>query len=47
MKTDGVENFKFQVIEECNREDLNKKEKYWIEFYKTDDFGYNMTKGNR
>ena len=47
MKKDGVENFKFQLIEKCNREDLNNKEKYWIEFYKTNDFGYNMTKGNK
>lgn len=47
MKKDGVENFKFELLEECNREDLNRKEKYWINFYKTDDFGYNMTKGNK
>ena len=47
MKKDGVENFKFELLEECNREDLNRKEKYWINFYQTDDFGYNMTKGNK
>lgn len=47
IKKDGVENFKFEVLEECKREDLNRKEKYWISFYKTDDFGYNMTKGNK
>ena len=47
IKKDGVENFKFEVLEECKREDLNRKEKYWIGFYKTDDFGYNMTKGNK
>lgn len=46
MKKDGVENFKFELLEECKREDLNRKEKYWINFFKTDDFGYNMTKGN-
>ena len=45
IKKDGVENFKFEVLEECKREDLNRKEKYWIGFYKTDDFGYNMTRG--
>lgn len=47
MKKDGVENFKFELLEECNREDLNRKEKYWINFYKSDDYGYNMTKGNK
>lgn len=47
MKKDGVENFKFELLEECKREDLNRKEKYWINFYKADDFGYNMTKGNK
>lgn len=47
MKKDGVENFKFELLEECKREDLNRKEKYWIKFYKADDFGYNMTKGNK
>ena len=45
MKQDGVENFKFELIEKCSRLDLNKKEKYWINFYKTDEYGYNMTKG--
>lgn len=45
IKKDGVENFKFEVLEECKREDLNRKEKYWISFYKTDDFGYNMNSG--
>lgn len=45
MKKDGVENFKFQLIEKCNREELNDKEKYWINFYKTNDFGYNMNRG--
>ena len=47
MKKDGVENFKFELLEECKREDLNRKEKYWIKFYQADDFGYNMTKGNK
>ena len=47
MKKDGVENFKFELLEECKKEDLNRKEKYWIKFYKADDFGYNMTKGNK
>lgn len=42
----GVENYSFEVIEECSREELNKREAFWIEFYHSQDFGYNMTKGN-
>jgi hypothetical protein len=46
MLKDGVENFSFEIIEKCNRENLNEKEKYWISFYKSQEHGYNMTKGN-
>ena len=42
---DGVENFSFELLEECERNELNNRETYWIEFYKTQEFGYNMTKG--
>lgn len=42
----GVENFSFEIIEECPREKLNEKEKYWISFFKSQEFGYNETKGN-
>lgn len=45
MQKDGVENFVFEKLENCSREELNKKEKYWIDFYKSQDFGYNMTTG--
>lgn len=46
----GVDNFKFEVIEECLEEDLNEREKYWIQFYNTyinnnNSNGYNMTRG--
>ena len=29
----GIDNFKFEVLEECKIEELDEKEKYWIEFY--------------
>ena len=29
----GFENFKFEIIEECLKEELNEKEQYWIEYY--------------
>lgn len=44
----GVENFDWQVIDEAATEqELNEKEKYWIQFYKSFDpqFGYNLTMG--
>lgn len=41
----GLENFSFEVIEECEREELNKKEIYWISFYDSFKNGYNQTLG--
>ena len=31
----GLDNFKFEVIEECSPEELNEREIYWIKFYQT------------
>ena len=45
MQKDGVENFSFEIIEECKQSDLNKKEKYWIEYYESQRYGYNMSSG--
>lgn len=38
-------NFTFEVLEFCEKADLNKKESYWIDFYQTNTWGYNATKG--
>lgn len=45
MLKDGVENFTFEVLEECERSALNDRETYYIEFYRSQEHGYNMTKG--
>ena len=45
MMEDGVENFTFEVIEICDRADLNDRETFWIAFYQSQDWGYNMTRG--
>ena len=45
MLKEGVENFSFEVIEECSVNDLNKKEKYWIDYFQSNIYGYNMTAG--
>ena len=41
----GKDNFSFEVIEECNQEELNEKEQYWIKYYDTFYNGYNLTLG--
>jgi hypothetical protein len=45
MIKDGVENFTFEVLEECERGQLNDREKYYIDFYRAQEHGYNMSKG--
>lgn len=33
MRKDGIENFKFSILEECEISQLAKREDYWITFY--------------
>lgn len=47
MREEGIDNFTFEVIEETTKDKLNEREKYWIEYYKSYDYGYNQTKGNK
>lgn len=41
----GIENFSFEILEECKIEELNDKEVYWINFYDSYRNGYNQTIG--
>ena len=41
----GIENFIFEVLEECSILELSEKEKYYIEKFDTYFNGYNMTAG--
>lgn len=43
----GLENFNFEIIEECEPNLLNEREKFWISIYNSFDrnFGYNKTLG--
>lgn len=41
----GKENFEVETLEECNVEDLNSREIYYISKYNTFENGYNLTKG--
>lgn len=47
MQKDGVWNFSFELLEECPRNLLNEKERFWIEMYQSDKFGLNTMKGNK
>lgn len=42
MYKDGIENFSFEIIEECPREKLNEREDYWQDFYKAKEYGYSI-----
>lgn len=41
----GIENFSFEIIEECSKEMLNEREIYWIKKYNSFHSGYNLTPG--
>lgn len=41
----SIENFSFEILEECSVEELNAKEKYWVAYYNTFFNGYNQTLG--
>lgn len=42
MMAIGVENFSFEVIEECDREQLDAREDYWQDYFKAKEFGYSI-----
>ena len=42
MSSIGVENFSFEVIEECQRSQLNEREDYWQKYFHAIDFGYSI-----
>lgn len=47
FKKYGLDNFLFEIIEECEKEDLNNREIYWIKYYDSHNpqKGYNLTSG--
>lgn len=40
-----INNFSFIVLEECKIEELDEKQKYWIQYYNSYNNGYNLTIG--
>ena len=47
MKKYGIENFSIELLQECTSQELNQKEKYYIELYQSHIYGYNKTSGNK
>ena len=47
MRNYGVENFSFELIEECLDDLVNDRERYWIAYYDSfnSEKGYNLTSG--
>lgn len=46
MQEFGIQNFSWEVVEECKRDELDEKEKYYINLYMSKEYGFNSTKGN-
>lgn len=42
MLSFGVENFTFEILEECDRSKLNEREDYWQDVCKAKEFGYSI-----
>lgn len=47
IKKYGKSNFIIEVIEEVDKDSLNDKEKFWIEYYNSYNNGYNSTRGGQ
>lgn len=47
MAEKGLQNWTFEILEECPKEKLNERERFWINFYKSNEYGYNKTVGNK
>lgn len=45
MKKEGIDNFTFEILEECIPANLNEKEAFYINLYNSYNYGYNSNKG--
>lgn len=45
----GEQNFEFKILEECSNDELNERERYYIDLYNTmnRDYGYNLKFGGQ
>ena len=47
MIKEGIDNFTFELLEECEASLLNEKETFYISLYNSCDYGYNQNHGNK
>lgn len=45
MMADGIWNFSWELLEKCPKEQLNEKEKFYINLYQSYEYGYNSNTG--
>ena len=45
LKKYGIDMFTWELLEECPKENLTEREKYYIVFYGTKEYGYNQREG--
>ena len=45
IRKNNIKNFNFEILEECPKEQLDKREIYWINYYDSYLNGYNQTIG--
>lgn len=45
IAADGCWNFTFEVLEKVEKDKLNEREAYWIDYYQTNIYGLNSKKG--
>ena len=45
MAEKGLQNWTFELLEDCAKESLNEREKFYIAYYRSNEFGYNKTVG--
>lgn len=45
MLEEGIWNFMFEKIDSCDKDKLSEKEKYYIEFFNSTNWGYNVSNG--
>lgn len=43
-ESDGIDDFTFEVLQQCKAEELDELEDYWVDYYKSYVNGYNQTK---
>lgn len=43
----GIEHFRIEIIEECSNEQLDERERYWINYYNSYKNGYNSKDGGQ